>query len=175
VLLLVAAVVAFGFVVVRSSGPSPEVLEQRVAARAAWEREQTVEQRAHAEAWRDAVHEWRREQGLISAVFLLGNIIIVATFIRSIRANTRDVSALRSRPGSAFTKVLKRGTLALGAAMAIMIVVPIVESVIVGGHGMYSGDQALAAVFTAISFLFVWMVSLGSAFVALWRCRRANP
>lgn len=174
-LLLVVAAVACGVVFVRALGPSPAVLEQRTADRAEWEKGQTAEQRAGLEAWRKAVRELQRQQGLIAAVFLLGNIIIVVTFFRSTCANARDVGTRQLRPGEAFVRVLSRGTAALGAAGAVVIVVPILESVIAGGHGMYSGEQMLSAVFTLISFLFVWILSLGLASVVLWRRGRANP
>lgn len=174
-LLLVAAVVAFGVVFVRGLGPSSEVLEQRAADRAAWEKGQTAEQRANAEAWREVLRESQREGGLIAAVFLIGNIIIVVTFIRSTSANARDVGARQRRFADAFVKVLSRGTVALGAACATMVVVPIIESVIVGGHGMYTGEQMLSALFTLMSFLSLWIFSLGLAAAVLWRRSRATP
>jgi hypothetical protein len=174
-LLLVAAVVAFGVVFVRALGPSSAVLEQRAADRAAWEKGQTAEQRANSEAWHEVVRESQRERGLIAAVFLIGNIIIVVTFIRSTCANARDVGTRQLRLGDALVKVLSRGTVAFGAACAIMIVVPIIESVIVRGHGMYSGEQLLSALFTLISFLSLWILCLGLAAVVLWRRSRANP
>lgn len=175
VLLSVVAAIAFGVLFVRAFEPSSAVLEQRAADRAAWEKVQTAEQRAGAEAWHEAVRESQRQQGLIALVFLIGNIIIVATCIRSTRANARDVGTRQLRFGQAFVKVLSRGTFALGVACAVMIVVPIVESVIAGGDGMYSGEQMLAAVFTMISFLLLWILSLGLASVVLWRRSRANP
>jgi hypothetical protein len=174
-LLLVVAVIAFGVLFVRAFEPSSAVLEQRAADRAAWEKAQTAEQRAGSEAWHEAVRESQRQRGLIALVFLIGNIIIIVTCIRSIRANAGDIGTRQLRLGDAFVKVLSRGTVALGAACAIMIVVPVIESVIVGGHGMYSGEQMLSAVFTMISFLLLWILSLGLASVVLWRRSRANP
>src|SRR5579859_4850695 len=153
-LLLIIALIAFGFLFFRAFGPDSAVLEQRAADRAAWEKSQTAKQRAGSEAWQESVRESQRQRGLIALVFLIGNIIIVATCIRSTRAIARDMGARQLRPGDAFTKVLNRGTVALGAACAIMIVVPVIESVMVGGHGMYSGEQMLSALFTVISFLF---------------------
>jgi vacuolar-type H+-ATPase subunit I/STV1 len=174
-LLLAVAVVAFGVVFVRAFGPSSTVLEQRAADRAAWEKGQTAEQRASSEAWHEAVHESQRQRGLIAAVFLIGNIVIVVTCFRSTRANARDAGTRQRRFRDAFIKVLRRGTIALGAACAIMIVVPILESVLVGGHGMYAGEQMLSALFTLVSFLLLWIVSLGLASVVLWKRNRANP
>ena len=173
-LLTVIAFIAIGVFLVRSFGPSSAVLEQRAADRAAWEKTQTAEQRASSEAWHEAARESQRHRGLIALVFLIGNIIIVVTYIRSTRANARDVGTGQLRPGAAFLKVSSRGALALGAACAIMIVVPVVESVMVAGHGMYSGEQMLSAFFTMISFLFLWILSLGLAAIVLWKCSRAN-
>ena len=175
VLLLAVAVAVCGVAFVRAIGPSTAVLEQRAADRAAWEKGQTAEQRARSEAWDAVVRETQREQGLIATVFLLGNIIIVVTCIRSTRASARDVGARQLRLGDAFFKVLSRATVALGAACAVLIVVPIIESVIVSGHGMYSGEQMLSAVVTIISFVFLWILSLGLAFLVLWKRSRANP
>ncbi len=174
-LLIVIAFIAIGVLFVRAFGPDSAVLEQRAADRAAWERTQTAEQRAGSEAWHEAIRESQRQRGLIALVFLIGNIIIVVTCIRSTRAIARDIGARQLRPGNAFLKVLSRGTVALGAACATMIVVPAIESVMVGGHGMYSGEQMLSALFTVISFLFVWTLSLGLAAIVLWRRSRANP
>lgn len=175
VLLLVVAVVVCGVAFVRAIGPGTAVLEQRAADRAAWEKGQTAEQRASSEAWDAVVRESQRQRGLIATVFLIGTIIIVVTCIRTTRANARDVGTRQLGPGVAFVKVLSRATVALGAACAIMIAVPIIESVIAGGHGMYSGEQMLSALFTLISFLFLWVLSLGLASVVLWRRSRANP
>jgi vacuolar-type H+-ATPase subunit I/STV1 len=175
VLLFVVAVAVCGVVFVRALGPSTAVLEQRAADRAAWEKGQTAEQRASSEAWDAVVRETRRQQGLIAIVFLFGNFIIVVTCIRSTRANARDVGTRQLGLGDAFVKVLSRVTVGLGAACAILIVVPILESVIVGGRGMYSGEQGLSAVATIISFLLLWVLSLGLASVVLWRRSRANP
>jgi membrane protease YdiL (CAAX protease family) len=173
-LLLAVALVALAAVLARSLSPGPAVMEQRAAERAAWEKNQTAEQRANAAAWDETVREMRREQGLMALVFLLGNVIIAATFIRSTRATARDVGARRLRLGGACVRVLGRGTLALGAACAVMIAVPLAESIIAGGHGMYAGEQMLAAVYTLISFLLVWFVSLGLACAVLWRRSRAD-
>lgn len=174
VLLLVVAVIAFGVLFVRAFGPSSAVLEQRAADRAGWEKAQTIEERAGSEAWHEAVRKSQRQQGLMVMVFLIGSVIIVVTCIRSTRANARDVGTRQLRLGHAFVKVLSRGTCALGVACAVMVAVPIIESVIAGGDGMYSGEQMLSAVFTATSFLFLWMLSLGLAYVVLWRRSRAN-
>jgi len=175
VLLMVVAVIAIGVLFVRAFGPSPAILEQRAADRAAWEKAQTAEQRAGSEAWHEAVRESQRQRGLIALVFLAGNIIIVVTFIRSARTNAREVDKRQIRVGQAFVKVLSRGTFALGVACAVMIVVPVIEAVIAGGHGMYSGEQMLSAAFTAASFLSLWILSSALAYVVLWRRSRADP
>ena len=175
VLLLVFAVIALGVLFVRAFQPSSAVLERRAADRAVWEKAQTVEQRAGSEAWHEAVRESQRQQGLTAMVFLTGNLIIVVTCIRSTRATARDVGTRQFRLGHAFVTVLSRGTFALGVAYAVMIAVPIIESVIAGGDGMYSGEQMLSAVFTATSFLFLWILSLGLAYVVLRRRSRTNP
>lgn len=174
-LLIVVALIAFGVLFVRAFGPGSAVLEQRAADRAAWEKTQTAEQRAGSEAWHESVRESQRHRGLIALVFLAGNIIIVVTYIRSTRANARDMGTGQLRPGDAFVKVLSRGTVALGAAGAMMIVVPLIESVMIDGDGMYSGEQMLSALFTVISFLLLWILSLALAAVVLWRHSRANP
>jgi hypothetical protein len=168
-LLSVVAVVACGVVLVRACGPSGAVLEQRAADRAAWEKGQTAEQRADAEAWREAVRESQRQGGLMAIVFLVGNGIIVVTCIRSTRACARELRARQLRLGEAFVKVLRRGTAALGSACAVIVVVPTIESVVVGGRGMYAGEQMLAAALTLISFLAFWIFSLGLACAVLWR------
>jgi hypothetical protein len=173
-LLAVVALIALGVLFVRALGPSSAVVEQRAADRAAWEKSQTAEQRAASEAWHEAVRESQRHRGLIALVFLIGNIIVVATCIRSTRANARDLGTRQIRFGTAFLKVLSRTSVGVGAACAFMIVVPVVESVLVGGHGMYSGEQMLAALFTTISFLFLWVFSLAFAAIVLWRRSRAH-
>lgn len=173
-LLLVVAFIALGIFFVRAFGPGSAVLEQRAADRAAWEKTQTAEDRARRAAWNEAVRESRRQQGLMALVFLLGNLIIVATCIRSTRANARDLGTRQIRIGSAFRKVSSRTTIALGAACAILILVPVVESVVVTGQGMYSGERMLAALYTLISFLFLWLLSLGIAAIVLARRSRAH-
>src|SRR5579859_6806924 len=109
-LLLIIALIAFGALFVRAFGPGSAVLEQRAADRAAWEKTQTAEQRAGAEAWHEAVRESQRQGGLIALVFLAGNIIIGVTCIRSTRATARDMGTRRLRSEDAFLKVLSRGT-----------------------------------------------------------------
>jgi len=173
-LLAVLALIALGVLFVRALGPSSAVVEQRAADRAAWEKSQTAEQRAGAEAWHEAVRESQRHRGLMALVFLIGNIIIGVTCIRSARANARDLGTRQIGFGTAFLKVLSRTSIALGAACAFMIVVPVLESVLAGGQGMYSGEQALAALFTMISFLLLWMLAVGFAAIVLWRRSRAH-
>ena len=173
-LLAVVALIALGVLFVRALGPSSAVVEQRAADRAAWEKSQTAEQRAGSEAWHEAVRESQRHRGLMALVFLIGNIIIAVTGIRSVRASACDPGTRQIRFATAFLKVLSRTSVALGGACAFMIVVPVVESVLVGGRGMYSGEQMLAALFTMISFLSIWMLALGFAAIVLWRRGRAH-
>jgi len=168
-LLAIVALIALGVFLARALGPSSAVVEQRAAERAAWEKTQTAEQLARSEAWQEAVRELRRQRGLIALVSLIGNLIVVVTCIRSTLANAREVAARSLRPGAAFLSVLRRGTAALGAACAIMIAVPLGESLMFPGNGMYAGEQMLAALFTMISFLVLWMLSLGLAAIVLWR------
>jgi hypothetical protein len=139
------------------------------------EKTQTAEQHAATEAWHETVRESQRQRGLIALVFLIGNIMIVVTCIRSTRANTRETGTGKLRPEGAFVRVLIQGAIAFGVACAIMIVVPVIESVVARGHGMYSGEQMLSAIFTIISFLFFLTLSLGLACVLLWRRSRAHP
>src|SRR5690242_15241736 len=88
-LLLLVAVVGCGVMFVRLPGPNPAILAKGAADRAAWEQTQTVEQRRAAKASDEVLREIRREQGLMATVFLLGNVIIIVTFIRSTRANAK--------------------------------------------------------------------------------------
>jgi hypothetical protein len=173
-LLLIIAFIVSAVLFVRAFGPDSAVLEQRAADRAAWEKTQTAGQRADSAAWHEAVREWQRQRGLIALVFLLGNIVIVVTCIRSTVANARGLAAGQLRRGAALRRVLSRGTIALGVACAIMIAVPVAESGVAAGNGMYSGEQMLAALFTMISFLLIWMLSLGFAAIVLWRRGRAH-
>lgn len=168
-LLAIVALIALGVFLARALGPSSAVVEQRAGNRAAWEKSQTAEQRAGAQAWREAVRESQRHRGLIALVFLMGNVIIVVTCLRSARANARELTARGLQPGAAFFRVLRRGTAALAAACAIMVVVPAVESIIFPGRGMYAGEQMLSALFTLISYLVLWMLSLGLGAIVLWR------
>jgi hypothetical protein len=174
-LLLVIGVITIGIAFVRALAPSTAVLEQRAADRTAWEKAQTAEQRARAQAWHEAVRESQRQAGLIALVFVVGHLIIVVTCIRCTRANARDVSARRLRAGQAFLRVSGRSAAALGVACGLMIIVPLIESTMAGGEGMYSGEKMLSAVFTLISFLSVWFLCSGLAYVALWRRSRADP
>ncbi len=151
VLLVVVAVISGMGVLVRSCAPTPANVAPR---------EHSVRSLAEAQAWQQALREVHLNRSLMALVFLLGNGFIVATISHA----TLGARGRVSKDAGAHVK--RQGGLGLVAAFAILIAVPSIQSLFTS-ENMYSGEQGLMGLLTALSFVVVWAISLGLAFAAL--------